>query len=218
MTKRWTLTAVVAMAVGSVTACGGSEGDPPVVGGVPSVESVASTQVVYPDSVADTSDIRNLVALSTHIFSGQVLAVAGTEALSASPETQFNVLTGLTLKGEVAKDVVVNQQGGTAGGVYISFDGDTPLVAGQWYLFATRILESKKWFTLIPVHGDVKITEEQARNVSSQPLAAVAAAIKDNPGGHLAPPSTQTSPPLTFPIPTPGEHHPPPPSPPQPTP
>lgn len=157
------------------------------------------------------------MAISTHVFSGGVDGLAGSKALGADPETQFDVTTGLAVKGEVAQNVIVNQQGGTRDGVYISVNGDIPLQEGQWYLFATRSSRSEGWFTVIPVNGDVKITEQQALDPSSKPLASVTEALHSNPQGRLIVPPTSSSPTLTFPIPTPGEEYPPPPSPPQPT-
>jgi hypothetical protein len=106
------------------------------------------------------------------------------------------------VKGTVRQDVVVNQQGGMVDGIYLSLGGDRPLVTGRWYLFATRILESKGWFTLIPVSGDVEITEDQARDPASPPIARVNQAMQDNPQATIVTPPPATSTSLTFPIPT----------------
>jgi hypothetical protein len=121
------------------------------------------------------------------------------------------------VKGTVGRTVVINQQGGTVAGVYMSLGGDVPPVPGQWYLFATRILESKGWFTVIPVVGDVPISEQDARDVSSPPIAALTEAMRANSEATISEPPPVTSPTLTFPLPKPGDYHPPPSSPPQPT-
>lgn len=179
----------------------------------------ATTTVIAPfDATTDFSDIRNLMAESTHVFTGRVESIAGSKALSSFPETQYTVTTGIQLKGDLTATVIVNQQGGIRDGIYMSLGDDRPLNIGQWYLFATNTLQSEGWFTLIPVYGDVKVTEQQALDPASPPLAFAVTAIQDNLQG--VPPSTPASgetPSLTFPIPMPGEEYPPPPSPPQPT-
>lgn len=180
--------------------------------------SAPSTVLAEADSITDTSDIRNLMALATHVFTGQVQAASGSKALGPIPETQFTVNTAISLKGQVGKTVTVNQQGGMAEGVYVSVGGDKPLEVGRWYRFAARYLESERWYTVIPVHGDVEVSEQEAREKSSEPITAAVEALQDNPQGRLdLPPTTPPSPTLTFPIPTPGEENPPPPSAPQPT-
>lgn len=201
----------------SLSACGDATNE---AGGTSTstTASAPSTVLAEADFVTDTSDIRKLMALATHVFTGQVQAVSGSKALGPIPETQFTVNTAVSLKGEPGKTITVNQQGGTTEGVYISVDGDKPLEVGQWYLFATRYLESEPWYTVIPVHGDVKITEQEAREETSEPVAAAVEALQENPQARLdLPPTTPASPTLTFPIPTPGEENPPPPSTPQPT-
>ena len=206
-----------AVTVAILAGCGDSEGDSQWPGGVVTLDSATSTLVMPYDPVADTTDPRNLVAMATHIFTGQVVALSGTEALSAGPETQYDVTVGVVVKGTITRTAVINQQGGTVAGVYMSLGGDVPLVPGQWYLFATRILESKSWFTVIPVVGDVPISEQDARDVNSPPITVLTQAMRVNPEATIIEPPPATSATLTFPLPTPGDYHPPPPSPPQPT-
>lgn len=181
-------------------------------------ESATTTLISPFDATTDFSDIRNLMAKTTHVFTGRVDDFAGSKSRSSFPETQFTVTTGVQLKGEVSATVIVNQQGGTRSGAYMSLGGDRPLNIGQWYLFATKGSPSEGWFTLIPIYGDVRITEQQARDPSSPPLAAASAAHNDNlqgaPRSSAAPTETPS---LTFPIPQPGDKNPPPYSPPQPT-
>lgn len=179
------------------------------------VPEVTATSTVSASSVTDTSDLANLMAIATHVYTGRVEAPAGTTALDTIPETQYRVRTGISVKGSVPEEVAVNQQGGITDRVYISVNGDTPLTVGQWYLFATRHLEAQNWYTLIPVDGRTPVTEQQAHDPSSPPLAAAAAAMRTHPPTRVEP-SESPSPTLTFPTPQPGDHHPPPPSPPQP--
>ena len=117
-----------AVSVAMLAGCGDSEGDSQRPGGVATLDSATSTLVMPYDPVADTTDPRNLVAMATHIFTGQVAALSGTEALSAGSETQYDVTVGVVVKGTVPGTALVNQQGGTVAGVYMSLGGDVPLV------------------------------------------------------------------------------------------
>lgn len=208
---RASISFAAAVAVLGLAGCGQTE----VNQGIPPTEPATATSTVEADSVTDTTDLRNLMANSTHVFTGRVESGAGTKALSPIPETQYSVLTATSLKGEVPLSVTVNQQGGTKDGVYISVDGDGPLKVGQWYLFATRFLKSEQWYTVVPVYGHKPITEQQARDRTSAPLAAADSALRANPQNTLAPPDPP-SPSLTFPIPQPGDQNPLPPSTPRP--
>lgn len=220
--RRATRTAVIAacaVLAAGVAGCGSDWDVDPATKSVLSstavVPEVTATSTVSASSVTDTSDLVNLMAIATHVFTGRVDAPAGTTALDAIPETQYRVRTGVSVKGSVPETVVVNQQGGITDRVYISINGDTPLTVGQWYLFATRYLEAQNWYTLIPVDGRTPVTEQQAHDPGSPPLAASATALRAGPQARVEP-SGSPSPSLTFPTPQPGDHHPPPPSPTQP--
>ena len=95
-------------AAATLTACGEQTVDE----GIPPLESATATSTAHADSITDTSDLRNLMAISTHVFTGRVESAAGTKALGPLPETQYSVLTKTAIKGEVPESVVVNQQGG----------------------------------------------------------------------------------------------------------
>ncbi len=211
--------ACVILAAATVAGCGSDwEVDPAtesVLSSTAVVPEVTATSTALVSLVDDTSDLANLMAIATHVFTGRVDAPAGTTALGAIPETQYRVRTGVAVKGSVPGEVVVNQQGGITDRVYVSVNGDTPLEVGQWYLFATRYLEAQNWYTLIPVDGRTPVTEQQGRDPGSPPLAAAAAALRAGPQARVEP-SESPSPSLTFPRPRPGDHHPPPPSPAQP--
>ncbi|MGX7697716.1 hypothetical protein ACWPN4_22795 [Gordonia polyisoprenivorans] len=211
--------AACALLAAAVAGCGSDwEVDPAtesVLSSTSVVPEVTATSTVSASSVTDTSDLANLMAISTHVFTGRVDAPAGTTALDAIPETQYRVRTGVSVKGSVPEEVVVNQQGGIADRVYYSVNGDTPLAVGQWYLFATRHLEAQNWYTFIPVDGRTPVTQQQAHDTGSPPLAAATAAMGTHPRARVEP-SESPSPSLTFPTPRPGDHHPPPPSPAQP--
>lgn len=219
-TRRTVAAATCAVIATAVAGCGSDwEVDPAtesVLSSTSVVPEVTATSTVSASSVTDTSDLANLIGISTHVFTGRVDAPAGTAALDAIPETQYRVRTGVSIKGSVPKSVVVNQQGGITDRVYYSVNGDTPLTVGQWYLFATRYLKAQNWYTLIPVDGRTPVTEQQAHDPGSPPLAAAAASLRARRPQARVEPSESTSPSLTFPTPQPGDHHPPPPSPAQP--
>ena len=213
--------AACAVLAAAVVGCGSDwEVDPAtesVLSSTSVVPEVTATSTVSASLVTDTSDLANLMAIATHVFTGRVESGAGTIALDAIPETQYRVRTGVSVKDSVPEEVVVNQQGGIVDRVYYSVNGDTPLTVGQWYLFATRHLEAQDWYTLIPVDGRTPVTEQQAHDPGSPPLAAAAAAMRANPEDRFSPPDPP-SPSPTFPTPQPGDHHPhPPPSPVQPS-
>ncbi|MBE7158300.1 MAG: hypothetical protein INR62_07675 [Rhodospirillales bacterium] len=204
---------VVAACTVLTAACGQSQ----VNTGIPPTATPSSTQVVDADSVVDTSNLTNLAAISTNIFTGRVESALGAKALGQLPETQFSVTPAVSLKGNVPQTVTLNQQGGNKDGVYISVNGDRPLQIGQWYLFYTRFLESEKWYTVVAADGHTKVTESQARDLASAPLAATVSALRANPQNRFAAPPASTTPSLTFPPPpAPGKELPPPPSTPQP--
>lgn len=212
-TGTWTAIALstAAALVLTISGCGDSQ----VNVGIPPSESATATSFVQAGSVTDTADLRNLMAISTHAFTGRVESGAGSTALGPVPESQYAILTATSLKGEVPQGITLNQQGGVRDGVYISVNGDEPLTVDRWYLFATRYLPEERWYTVIPVDGHTPITELQAHDRKSPPLAAATAALRSNPQGLLAP-AAPPSPSMTFPIPQPGDDNPPPPLPRQP--
>lgn len=211
---RWSV--LIAGPLVVLSACSTSNGQYP--GDPITTESATATQTIPFDAVADVSDAGNLVALSTHIFTGRVDGVAGTQSLGATPETQYDVTTAVAIKGSVGRLVVVNQQSGTRDGVYLSVGVDEPFISGNWYLFATRVLETKNWFTVIPGAGTVTISADDARNTSSAPLARLITALRNNPHSSITQTPLPSTPTMTFPLPTPGEQHLPPSSPAQTTP
>lgn len=215
MTITWSSTAIAFSATAAFVLTVSGCGDSQVNEGIPLTEKATTTAFAQADSVTDTTDLSNLMAISTHVFTGRVESGAGSKALGPVPESQYAILTATSLKGAVPQSITLNQQGGVLDGVYISVNGDTPLTVGQWYLFATRYLPDENWYTVIPVDGHKPITEQQARDRTSPPLAAATAALRSNPQDRLAP-ASPPSPPMTFPIPQPGDNNPPPPSPTQP--
>jgi hypothetical protein len=105
-------------------------------------------------AVTDLSDDRKLVGLSHNVFLGTVIQEQGKTTSEPLPETQYDVRVLRTVKGSVAGDVVVSQQGGMdENGDTVVVDGDVPLEIGQTYLFAARTNAATGWHTLIPHYG-----------------------------------------------------------------
>lgn len=126
-----------------------------IIPGEPSVISTSQSNAF------DTSDPRKLVGFSDNVFIGKVMKQDGEKSLSGYPETQFNVEVIENIKGELTGTVKVNQQGGYSWNKLILFDNDPLLVEGKTYLFATKYLESENWYTVVPVHGDIPISNEK---------------------------------------------------------
>ncbi|AMY56459.1 hypothetical protein [Rhodococcoides fascians] len=158
-------------AVLAVAACG-SGNDVPAAEGAPPTSAVAA-RTVSQSAVVDTSNLVQLAGLAHHVFVGQVLEQSGTKALGEIPETQFRVSITQSYKGDLAGDVVVNQQGGLdpETQTQVLVDDDPMLEVGTSYLFATRYLPSENWHTLVPVYGDVPLTDSDAAAVEANPQA-----------------------------------------------
>ncbi|MDQ8739459.1 hypothetical protein [Paenibacillus sp. LHD-38] len=111
----------------------------------------------------DVSDTRRLVGWADNVFIGKVIGQDGTKSIDGFPETQFKVEVSDNIKGEFNGTVIVNQQGGYKGNELILIENDQLLQEGQSYLFVTRHLKKENWNTLVPVYGDILITNEEAK-------------------------------------------------------
>jgi hypothetical protein len=114
-------------------------------------------------SAFDLSDTRQLVGWGDNVFIGKVLVQDGTKSLDGIPETQFKVEVTDNIKGEFDGTVIVNQQGGYKEQELILVENDQLLKEGQSYLFVTKYLEEENWHTLVPVYGDILITNEDEK-------------------------------------------------------
>lgn len=111
----------------------------------------------------DVSDTRRLVGWADNVFIGKVIGQDGTISRDGIPETQFKVEISDNIKGEFNGTVIVNQQGGYKGNELILIENDQLLQEGQSYLFVTRHLKEENWNTLVPVYGDILITNQEAK-------------------------------------------------------
>jgi hypothetical protein len=120
-------------------------------------------KIVQQSNAYDTSDPRKLVGFSDNVFIGKVIEQVGTKSLNSLPETQFKVEVLDNIKGHLNGTVKVNQQGGYDWNTIVLFEGDKLLEEGQKYLFATKYLEKENWHTLVPVDGDIPISNEEEK-------------------------------------------------------
>ncbi|MGP4062942.1 hypothetical protein [Halobacillus sp. H74] len=128
-----------------------------IIPGEPNIETVSQSNTF------DTSNPRKLLGFSDNVFVGKVVEQVGTKSLNDFPETQFKVEILANIKGNLNGSVTVNQQGGHEWNKVVVFEGDKLLDEGQTYLFATKHLESENWHTLVPVHGDIPIDDNQEK-------------------------------------------------------
>ncbi|WP_423406727.1 hypothetical protein AABM38_12520 [Heyndrickxia sp. MSNUG] len=111
----------------------------------------------------DVSDPNRLVGWADSVFIGKVVEQSGTKSLAGLPETQFKVEVMDTIKGDIKGTVIVNQQGGYEGNELILVENDPLLENGKSYLFITKYLKDENWHTLVPVYGDIEITNESQK-------------------------------------------------------
>ncbi len=129
---------------------------------------------VQVDFVVDVTDDRALVGAADNVFIGRVIAQTGNKAntppLDAgdtpgfSPQTQFSVEVLENIKGNLNGTITVSQYGGyeEKDGVtqLVLMKGDKLLEPGKTYLFAAGFNDIDKWYTIVPVYGDIPITNQ----------------------------------------------------------
>lgn len=124
------------------------------IGGDPAPTADERTHHVHTVDVADLTDDRQLVGLADDVFVASVVRERGGTIGEPLPETQFDVQVVEAIKGTLAGEVVVSQQGGADGeGNTVVVNDDRPLTVGRTYLFASLTNDATGWHTLIPVHG-----------------------------------------------------------------
>ncbi|WP_420878986.1 hypothetical protein [Rhodococcus sp. (in: high G+C Gram-positive bacteria)] len=153
--------------------------------------------------VIDIHDQRQVAGFADAVFVGKVLEQVGSAAdRSAIPETQFRVSVTEALKGELAEEVTVNQQGGTdpKTGEVLLLDDDPLVEVGKTYLFATRYNADLDFYTVIPITGHAVLNDSNARGLQSDDAVermrdAVANEVPyAEPQPHVSGPNGQTKP------------------------
>lgn len=124
-------------------------------------ESRADLQVVesHASFAFDIFDEKKLSVFAGNVFVGRVIERSGSKVRSGI-EVQFRVEVLGNIKGELAGQATVNQQGGSdpERNRLEIFAGDFPLSAGSTYIFSTRHSAEMGWHTLVPRSGDVNVT------------------------------------------------------------
>ena len=194
-----------------------------VVGCSPEEGSPVTTRPPYPttyfesSSVFDTSNPAALAGFATDVFFGVVVESIGSTERRGQLETQFSVKVTDKLKGNAVDQVTVNQRGGLKDNVVYLESGDELLVLGQQYLIAAKYNEQEDWYTLVPIAGDIPVTDPAAKSdkttgrqkedrgsVKQRMADAIARAIPfDQPSTSTdVPTPTVSTPPSLTPTPT----------------
>ncbi|MEH6796692.1 MAG: hypothetical protein V7694_21415 [Rhodococcus sp. (in: high G+C Gram-positive bacteria)] len=155
--------------------------------------------------VIDIHNLRQVAGFADAVFVGTVLEQTGFETeRSAIPETQFRVQVSDSLKGDVAEEVTVNQQGGTdpKTGEVLLLEDDPMIEVGKSYLFATRYNADFDFYTVIPFNGHEELDQSAARGVQpgdSDVVKGMRDAIAneipyEEPQPHVVGPNGETKP------------------------
>ncbi|SEA29802.1 hypothetical protein SAMN04488580_102287 [Mycobacterium sp. 283mftsu] len=122
-----------------------------------------------PHYATDVTDLRRLAGLADAVFIGTVSEQAGTFVRSGHTNTQFKVKVQLALKGSPAGDVVVEQEGGhdPVKNVTYVVKGDAPLEPGTTYALYAMYRGKENLYSIIPAHGDARLTAEEAKELSA---------------------------------------------------
>ena len=155
--KKWYILAAPALAAAIALSIAG----PGLLSNNPPENPVIKT-VEYSNTF-DVSNPNMLVGWADSVFIGKVVEQSGTKALDSIPETQFKVEVVDSIKGELTGTIIVNQQGGYDGNELILVENDSLLTKGKSYLFVTKYLKEENWHTLVPVYGDIEITNDSHR-------------------------------------------------------
>ncbi|MBY6681865.1 hypothetical protein HQ312_12455 [Rhodococcus sp. BP-316] len=169
LTKILVVTAGVAFTA-VATACTSSPA--PATNPNEELRSTTAPQTVYlePSWAFDIYDQRRVVGAADSVFVGTVNQVIGTVNRTAMPETQFSVTVLSVIKGDLAGDVVVNQQGGydPVSDQAIYTEGDTPLNIGQSYIFSTVLDTAISAENFIPIVGAVPVDTADVVNLDPE--------------------------------------------------
>ncbi|MFI6047318.1 hypothetical protein ACIA8C_37270 [Nocardia sp. NPDC051321] len=157
----------------------------------------------------DRNNPAAVAGAATDVFFGQVVESIGSTERRGQLESQFSMAVTERLKGNVAGRVTINQRGGLKDATVIVESGDELLVVGQSYLIAARYSKNEDWYTLIPVAGDIPVTDhnspratvhrppESRDEVRNRMKDAIAREIPFTPSGSTDKTNPPTSPSTT---------------------
>ncbi|MFS0659555.1 hypothetical protein AB1L07_12030 [Niallia alba] len=123
------------------------------------------------DFVMDVNKKEEIVGSSENVFVAKVIKQVGVD--TQLPSTQFEVEVLKNIKGELEKEVIVNQLAGiyeNEGEKYLlTYEGQELLEAGKTYLFATLYDSNQGWHNPHPAYGEILIeNEENLENVETE--------------------------------------------------
>ncbi|MDT0487520.1 MULTISPECIES: hypothetical protein [Streptomyces] len=116
-----------------------------------------SVEYAHASTIGDFSQDESLVGFADFVFHGTVVTKKGTTEIDGFPETQWAVKVNEVFEGtlQVGSTTVVNQTGGYDEDTnsLTLMEGDLPLEVGENYVFATRRMSDRAWYTMVPVYG-----------------------------------------------------------------
>lgn len=108
----------------------------------------------------DVKDPKQVYDNSDFIFIGIVEKQVGIVTYDNFPETQFSVRIQHLIKGDAKDTIIVNQEGGIKNYTLTIAEGDKLLIPGEKYLFIGKFDKETNIYTLLPVYGDVLISDD----------------------------------------------------------
>jgi hypothetical protein len=112
----------------------------------------------------DITDHKQLVGWADNVFIGKVIETEGTSNEDGMLETLFQVEVAENIKGQLQGRIIVNQQGGYEGNKLLLVENDQLLMEGESYLLVSRHNNQHGWHTIVPVYGDILISDESHRD------------------------------------------------------
>lgn len=116
-----------------------------------------SVSYAHASTIGDFSTDERLAGFADFIFHGTVVSKKGTTDLDGIPETQWAVQVNKVYEGTLqpGSTTVVNQTGGydEETNSLTLMEGDLPLEPGESYVFSTRKMSDRSWYTMVPVYG-----------------------------------------------------------------
>jgi hypothetical protein len=129
--------------------------------------------IPLPSYVADYSQPTTLLGATHNIFVGKVMKQVGNKDFSGNPATQFSVDVLHSIKGEIAKQTIVEQEGGYRNGVLYLIDSNPLIQSGSTYLFSTRYNAKENWHTMNPHPNASKLLSSDDKLTTEQLLALI---------------------------------------------
>ncbi|MFF5963311.1 hypothetical protein ACFY64_06120 [Streptomyces collinus] len=116
-----------------------------------------AVEYAHASTIGDFSTDERLVGFADFVFHGTVVTKKGTTEIDGMPETQWAVKVNEVFEGTLqsGSTTVVNQTGGydEDSNSLTLMEGDLPLQVGESYVFSTRKMSDRAWYTMVPVYG-----------------------------------------------------------------